>query len=68
MNYILRLRLDNARLRAELDALRDDLAAFRGHLTTAKYHEDPTIQVRDVDARILEMMHRSLVAGAEVGR
>ena len=37
MNYIKQLQAENAELRQALDAARDEIAAFRAHLHSAKF-------------------------------
>jgi predicted RNase H-like nuclease (RuvC/YqgF family) len=61
-NYIARLRREVAEAKAEVEALKKQMADarelisdFRGHLTSSKFHEDTTIQIRDVENRLLDI-------------
>lgn len=56
MNHIKRLEQD----RAELVALRAELRELRGYLASAKFAEDPTVQVRDVLNRLYEAEGRAV--------
>jgi hypothetical protein len=52
MHYSERLKNELAEERRELEALRAELRGLRGYLTSAKFHEDPTVQVGDVLRRL----------------
>lgn len=52
MHYSEKLKRENKAVAIELEALRRELRAVRGYLTSAKFHDDTTVQVRDVLARL----------------
>ena len=52
MHYSERLKNELAEERRELEALRVELRGLRGYLLSSKFHEDPTVQVRDVLGRL----------------
>lgn len=52
MNYIKRLEKENATFRRMIAAVEAELMDVRRYLTSPKFHEDPTVQVRDVLARL----------------
>ena len=54
-NYINTLQAENAALKATIARQEKDIAEFRAFLASSKFHNDTTIQVRDVDARLLAM-------------
>jgi hypothetical protein len=54
-NYIKRLERENAELRAAAQNARDAITAFKIHLFSEKFYNDPTIQVKDVDLRLTEI-------------
>ena len=47
-NYIQKLQIENAELRKSISESKEGISAFRVHLASSKFHEDTTIQVRDV--------------------
>lgn len=54
-NYIHRLQREKGDLIAQLEQAHRLVDEFRAHLLTPKFHEDTTIQVRDVDARLVAL-------------
>jgi hypothetical protein len=56
MNYINQLQDENKELKAQIKAAEIAIQEFRTHLTIPKFWEDTTIQVSDVDMRLLEIM------------
>ena len=54
MNYIKRLERDNLVRAAEMVGLRSGLTDLKVYLTSAKFHNDPTVQVADVLRRLEE--------------
>lgn len=54
-NYIKRLERENAEIRAAAQAALDLVTEFRAHLCTPKFYVDTTIQIKDVDARLIEI-------------
>lgn len=52
MNYIKRLEEDNRKLSGELDAYKKSVLELKTYLLSDKFHEDPTVQVRDVLNRL----------------
>lgn len=54
-NYINTLQTENAALKAVVAEQEKAIAEFRVFLASSKFHNDPTIQVRDVDARLVAM-------------
>lgn len=63
-NYIVRLQRANDDLNATLEKLRaslfDEVNEFLNHLSSSKFHHDPTIQVRDVQNRLIQIRSLSL--------
>lgn len=55
-NYIKKLEAENVALLAEVKAKNDLLADLRVYLASSKFHNDPTVQVRDIDAKIIAIM------------
>ena len=54
MNYINRLENELAEKTTELDTLQRELNTFRAYLATDKFAVDTTIQVRDVENRLMD--------------
>lgn len=54
MNYINRLENELAEKTTELDTLQRELNSFRAYLTTDKFATDRTIQVQDVENRLMD--------------
>lgn len=57
-NHIHRLQDELAGANAALAQMQDEVRDFRTHLTSAKFHNDPTIQVGDVLLRLEQMVDR----------
>lgn len=55
-NYITVMRAQNDDLRAEIKAKNELIQEFRIFLASSKFHKDTTIQVRDVDDRLVDIM------------
>jgi hypothetical protein len=55
-NYIKRLQAENADLRRRLDAVDKWRQELHAHLSSPKFHDDSTIQVKDVDARLYTLL------------
>lgn len=60
-NYITKLQDENAEMKAALARQENEIAEFRAFLASSKFHNDTTIQVRDVDARLVQMWHNLTV-------
>lgn len=56
-NYITRLENELREKTVELDALQRELNEFRAYLATDKFAVDPTIQVQDVENRLMAARH-----------
>ena len=56
MNYINTLQNENAQLKEQLTMAEELISEFRTYLITPKFHNDTTIQVRDVDTRLIEII------------
>jgi hypothetical protein len=56
MNYIHKLQHETAAQAREINALRKGINELRRHLTSEKFHDDRTIQVQDVEDRLLQIM------------
>jgi site-specific recombinase XerD len=54
-NYIHRLQAERDRAQREVDALREGMRQLRGYLTSAKFHQDDSVNVRDVLLRLEEL-------------
>ena len=65
-NYIRTLQAENAALRERMANLMLGIAAFRSHLQSSKFHADTTIQVGDVDARLLGLWREAMDNGQAV--
>jgi rubrerythrin len=52
--------------RARYIALKVELADLKAYLQSAKFHEDPTVQVRDVLTRIVAAECRAIEAGLDL--
>lgn len=52
MNHIQRLTSDNTELRETLDGVDETVADLIRYLTSSKFHDDTTVQVSDVLARL----------------
>ena len=55
MNYIKQLQLEVAQLKAQNQALTNGLNEIRHYLVSPKFSSDTTVQVTDIDNRILEI-------------
>jgi len=62
-NHIHKLEDELSEAQEELRGLREGLQDLRRYLTTPKFHEDPTVQVRDVLNRLQDAHN----LGAEYG-
>ena len=51
-NYIVRLETELARQTLAIEGLHNELAELRGYLLSDKFHNDTTVQVRDVLHRL----------------
>jgi autonomous glycyl radical cofactor GrcA len=54
-NYITKLQADNRDLQAKLDAMQQEIGEVRAYLASAKFWNDPTVQVRDIEARLMNV-------------
>lgn len=59
-NHINKLQVKVADAAGEIQSLKEQMAAamelvieFRSHLTTSKFDQDPTIQIMDVERRLM---------------
>jgi hypothetical protein len=52
VNYIKRLESERAEAVAKVEARDAAIAELRSYLLSSKFHEDPTVQVRDVLTRL----------------
>jgi hypothetical protein len=66
MNYIKKLELDNRRRAKVIDAMESELGDLRRYLTSAKFHEDPTVQVQDVLNRMDNVLFAAVDAADKV--
>lgn len=56
MNYIHQLQDDGRAMSAEIQALRNGINRLRAHLTSSKFHHEPTIQVGDVERWLQDIL------------
>jgi hypothetical protein len=62
-NYIKRLQEDGSVKAAELETLYSGLTALCVYLSSDKFANDPTVQVRDVQTRIREICQEAMSVG-----
>jgi hypothetical protein len=55
-NHWTRLREENDDLKQRLADVEQWVTDFRTHLQSGKFHQDTTIQVRDVDNRLIDLL------------
>lgn len=65
MNCITKITDENKALKATLARQEAEITAFRAFLASPKFHNDTTIQVRDVDRRLVDMWHGLVVGDLE---
>ena len=62
-NYIKRLQQDGSLKAGELETLYSGLTALCVYLSSDKFANDPTVQVRDVQTRIREIVQDAMSVG-----
>ena len=67
-NYINKLQAENADLKAKNEAMQRAIGELRAYLASSKFWNDSTVQVRDVEARLMNVWRAGIetVAGEEV--
>lgn len=64
-NYINKLQAENADLKAKNEAMQREIGELRTYLASSKFWNDPTVQVGDVEARLMNVWRAGIetVAG-----
>ena len=55
MNYIKQLEFNNRALRRTVVAAMEEITDLRVYLESSKFYDDPTVQTKDVENRILPL-------------
>lgn len=55
MNYIKQLEFNNRALRRTVVAALEEIGDLRVYLESSKFYDDPTVQTKDVENRILPL-------------
>ena len=57
MNYIVKLQAANKQYQSDMDYVTDWMINLEAYLLSPKFHEDTTVQTRDVLLRLEELAH-----------
>ena len=55
MNYIVKLQAANKQFQSDMDYVTDWMINLEAHLLSSKFHQDTTVQTRDILLRLEEL-------------
>ena len=62
MNYIRKIQAENGALKANISAMEESLRDLLGYIASEKFLLDRSVNVADINSRIMDAMHAATVA------